>query len=659
MPYGPEYQRPPEQLYGMHPQEWQQQTLMRMRQSMPAVRGHLQGWPQVSPWGGQMDAMNAQQWQQAPWLSPHQLQTGPWPAASPSMPTGPAWVHPDQQFFLQSFDSQTRAYGAHYPGGPWHHIENLRRMPPQHQMQYLRYLQEFQPAPPAPFLRNEPPPYARIPAWYGPTLSMRGAPYIPITVPPYMEYRSGQQFGQSNWISNAPPFINAGYGIRTRPDPFQYAPSTMPGYAPSHGLDGRRMGGMGVRNTLGRLSVDGRPIDARGVTGTFPQRYDIPTARLPEHGNRLQRMSMRLEQGIRMAGWPQPRVTSDGLRIWAELPSGEVMVATGTQLLVGRGKPGRGTWQSVETRTPVQWTETAKGDEFRIGGTRIVELRDGRIVREQYSGGSVPDVTMYYDHGTDAPQIIRVNGRGASVPLGVNGGQAVQLPHGMHVVGDRGGVASLSARPRSLEHAHMFLNDAGSRLRTPEAVGAFVSSYFTVEDTVARGGRRIASASTMDFKSESSGQQYIQSPEESIVRGYGDCEDFAVLASALCDRIGVPNIVVRKSSVHYVCAFLERTPQGGYALCTIDTGGFSRDSRVFRSGAEAMMSLWSGGGRSGISWELQNPRGLPPQLVAKGRAMEQSGGLSVLATRGISGGRAQMDFIPFHGYNWDQIVYRR
>lgn len=634
----------------MHPMQWQQRQTQMMQGQMPQVQHSMNSWSQMGP------QMGPTTMRTSPFVMPgmpSQPQLGGWPSAIPHQASGPVWGSPDQRFAIQSFNGGApQLFSSHRPGGPMHHVTSNHGVPPQVRFQQMNYGRQFQfPQPGSPYLAPARPyAHALNPGMYPGLPSAWGnMPQVNINRPGM--YQGG--YPQMGRVPGAP------YG----------APPNM-GPTPSNtnvsvewDAQEQQLNGQYIMNVLQQLSVAGQRIEVQGVSGTFHLRHNIPPSRLAEHGAELQNMAQRLTMAIQSMG--PMRVMSDGMRIWAEGASGQAVVVTRTQTLVGRGpvRVGSGSWQGSDG-SQVTWGTTARGDEFRIqgpgGSARVVELQDGRTVREIFNGSSTPVATVFYDGRTDRPALVRINGQQASVSAGADGtGAPIQLPHGMHVVGE-GGPVSLNQRPQSPDHARQMLQQMGRQLGSPEAIGAFVSSYFTVEDSITRTGNRIRTASTVNFEAEAAGQQYIQSAEESLMRATGDCEDFAVLASSLLDAAGISNIVARATPGHYVCAYLERSSNGGYILCKIDTGGFQRVPRVYRNPAEAMQSIWSGGGRSGVDWELTSTQGMPPE--AQGRAREvaaRGGGISAIVTNTIQGGNAQHAFIGFGDFDWNQIVHNR
>lgn len=423
--------------------------------------------------------------------------------------------------------------------------------------------------------------------------------------------------------------------------------------------------GATVAQKLGQLTVLGQNIAAPSVTASFPKKHDIPPSRIPQHVENLGVMGKRLEDAATQRGWKKENVTagSNGLQLWLKSGS-ETLLATRTLILSAANatpeKPG-GTW-TTEDGAIVTWERKANRDVFSLNRgnsrTRISELHDGRMLREQMSGRGDPDVTSFYDRDAKRPDLIRVNAASATVPLAADGtGETVQLRHGMHIVGENGVVPL--ARPGSPEQADDYLREVAKTLRSPEAIGAFVSSFFTGHDSIAlksRKGYRIPTASTVLFENEKRGEQYIKSPAETISDGKGDCEDFAVLAWRLCKEAGIPALIARQSHNHYVCTFLEPAP-GGFIRSQIDTGGFSRNRDVFSTAAAAMASTWDDSDPSAVHWELKDTSDMTPDAIAQAQEVQRSGGgLSILLGETVHDGKAQGTYLPLRGHDWEQYV---
>ena len=81
---------------------------------------------------------------------------------------------------------------------------------------------------------------------------------------------------------------------------------------------------------------------------------------------------------------------------------------------------------------------------------------------------------------------------------------------------------------------------------TPERLALFLHQYVVFQDDQALFGET----------------DYWQSPEEVLIRGRGDCEDFALLACDLLNRQGkqafIFSLYGEKGYAHTVCVFLEK-----------------------------------------------------------------------------------------------------
>jgi hypothetical protein len=92
-------------------------------------------------------------------------------------------------------------------------------------------------------------------------------------------------------------------------------------------------------------------------------------------------------------------------------------------------------------------------------------------------------------------------------------------------------------------HASQGMEDAMAGIRSPEDIARFFSREFTYSMTL---------------------PDRAHSPEETIEAMSGDCEDFAILASAMLTRMGIENqvLIVRFSGLkiaHAICIWKDRS----------------------------------------------------------------------------------------------------
>lgn len=102
--------------------------------------------------------------------------------------------------------------------------------------------------------------------------------------------------------------------------------------------------------------------------------------------------------------------------------------------------------------------------------------------------------------------------------------------------------ASIVMSSSSAVHAVQGIDDPSISVRSPEDVVRWLSRDFTYEMRLG---------------------DIAHSPEDTISSRAGDCDDFAILASALLERIGVENqvLVIRFSSLniaHAICIWKEK-----------------------------------------------------------------------------------------------------
>ncbi len=257
--------------------------------------------------------------------------------------------------------------------------------------------------------------------------------------------------------------------------------------------------------------------------------------------------------------------------------------------------------RTVDGRTQQQY------DMFRADGTLAIrEIKDstGVITHYVYNGDG-PDV------GKNArPALIRNYREGVQVGVGT---ERHTVSKGMYFVPETGQPVAPFVKTGNAaddkRRATEFLNNAAARLRTPEQITAFVSSYI---DFTSNGDYYSKDNLVIRGKGDEGGD-YTQTAEESIIRGMGDCEDFAVLICELCKKAGVNCMVLRITSNHQAACFIdEQTDTDGkktYDMVTMHTGGFERKTG-FATQMDAMKSLYKDGSGEGEGpvWRHQVPK---------------------------------------------------
>ena len=93
--------------------------------------------------------------------------------------------------------------------------------------------------------------------------------------------------------------------------------------------------------------------------------------------------------------------------------------------------------------------------------------------------------------------------------------------------------------------AESLLDSAARSASTPEQLARFLNAHLTFQEDLSLFGQA----------------DYWQAPEEVLVRGRGDCEDYALLANDLLKRQGKKSFVFSlygpKGYAHTVCVFVE------------------------------------------------------------------------------------------------------
>jgi len=98
-----------------------------------------------------------------------------------------------------------------------------------------------------------------------------------------------------------------------------------------------------------------------------------------------------------------------------------------------------------------------------------------------------------------------------------------------------------------------------------------------------------------DFKYELEIPDYWQSADETLHSGKGDCDDFAILSSAILTQLGVPNqILVIKfrdlKQAHAVCVFQEKE-SGNYNFIS-NQSIIATNKQLLREAVEAIYPDW-------------------------------------------------------------------
>lgn len=230
--------------------------------------------------------------------------------------------------------------------------------------------------------------------------------------------------------------------------------------------------------------------------------------------------------------------------------------------------------------------------EYHFGSKRELHRMDGTL---QYREEG--DRKQFFD-GSSTPLMERT--KDASYVVGADG-QRVDV-----------------ARPVTKQSVDGYVSEIASKLRSPEAIGAFVSQFWLSKDFK---GATLENAewlteikkdiNPVKFALEKSGKQDVQHWRRTLLLRSGDCEDFALLAKEFLRRIGVESFAMRVKQDHFQTIFFEKAGMENgrqkYAVCSVGLFGFHRSTETFTDLASAVKSLWQGGQRTDLKDLLPSP----------------------------------------------------
>jgi len=307
----------------------------------------------------------------------------------------------------------------------------------------------------------------------------------------------------------------------------------------------------------------------------------VPPARYAQYAHNIRDHAALLSSALQSSKFGGT-VTFDGQHFLAS-DGKKTFMTTATRVLI-KGQGGTHTTLRGESVAVKEKAENATCTEYRIGDTTEIHRKDGGLAVVK-QGSSL----RYYDGRNDRALIekqgndVRVNGPYSSV--------------GARPTGDA------AAYGREIAH----------NLRTPEAIGAFISQRFEGQDyngatreyagwvqNIAKPGGKV-----VQYKADIA--NHTQDWKTTLERGAGDCEDFALLAEGLLREAGITAFAMMVNPVHYEAVYFERAANGKYYVCTVGLQGFNRSTTTFTSLGEAVSKLWQGHG-SGAQVALQNPR---------------------------------------------------
>lgn len=337
-----------------------------------------------------------------------------------------------------------------------------------------------------------------------------------------------------------------------------------------------------VLAVLQSISVEsgGQRLNVTWPSATALSRYlrtnGVPVARYPQYIANIRDHATLLTNALRSSSF-RGRIAFDGQHLIAS-DGTKTLMTTATRVLV-KSSTGRFT---TLTGQSVSVTERAASTEYGIGGRTEIHRRDGGLQMTQEGS-----LIRYFDGSNVRPLIekdgddIRVNGPYDSV--------------GLYPGGD----------------AEAYGREIAQKLRTPEAIGAFVSQFYRGQDY--RNAGQLAAWRQEIQRPTGNPVQYVGDPvdhaqdwKSTLRRGAGDCEDFALLAKGLLRQIGINSITMMVDPEHYETAFFEHAPGGGYYVCTVGLNGFIRSTQAYPTTGQAVATLWKGSG-SGAQFALTKP----------------------------------------------------
>ncbi len=174
---------------------------------------------------------------------------------------------------------------------------------------------------------------------------------------------------------------------------------------------------------------------------------------------------------------------------------------------------------------------------------------------------------------------------------------------GVNVFGPDGDKVNATRRPTTVPEAKRYADDLVKKLKTPEAIAAFVSQFYlsheykTSPDN-AQWLREIQKndANPVAYKGEAPNVQEVQRWDDTLIKGSGDCEDYALLAQELLERAGIKAFCMKVSIAHYEAVYFEpagvdERGQKQFHVCNLGLSGFKRSTQTFTSLPEAAKSL--------------------------------------------------------------------
>lgn len=330
------------------------------------------------------------------------------------------------------------------------------------------------------------------------------------------------------------------------------------------------------------IESSGEPLTILWPTAATLSHYlrtnGVPKTRYEQYVKNIKDHAELLRASLRVSKF-RGNVTFDGQHFIAT--DGKTLLMTTATRVLKKRSPSN-TFTLLDGKEPVSIRENATTTEYRVSGRRELHRRDGGLqLLEQGS------TLSYYDGSNRTPLIEK---RGDDIVIGPNA------------------AVGISPKGDSLAYAREIVR----RLRTPEAIGAYVSQFYHGQDFSGPTPEHRAWLQSIQ-KGGDKPAQYVadignqtQTWQKTLERGAGDCEDFALLAQGLLELAGINSFTMMVSPVHYETVYFEPAAGGNFYVCTVGLRGFHRSRQTFSSHGQAVASLWEGTG-SGAQVALRNP----------------------------------------------------
>lgn len=323
-----------------------------------------------------------------------------------------------------------------------------------------------------------------------------------------------------------------------------------------------------------RVTLDSRLNSVTGMA-SYLRKNSVPIARYESYLRSMNDQKKLLETALSNMN-RKYAVEWKGDHFEAKTPGYRIRTtATDVFMIDGRTNIEK----SLLSNRTVSRTPKATGTEYKYGdGTREYHRTDGIQYREKSDG------TRQFFDGSNMQPVMEKTGTG------------------VNVFGPDGDKVDAIRRPTESD-VKRYADDIAKKLKTPEAIAAFVSQFYlsheykTSPDN-AQWLREIQKngANPVAYKGESGGNQEVQRWDDTLIKGSGDCEDYALLAQELLERAGVKAFCMKVSTVHYEAVYFEpagvnESGQKQFHVCNLGLSGFKRSTQTFTSLPEAAKSL--------------------------------------------------------------------